>query len=60
MSFETSGLSIDALLDLILLKLPEEARSARSCSRSEVRSVAGQLSTPRALLTPEVAIVSEA
>jgi hypothetical protein len=39
MSFETSRLSVDALLDLILMKLPEEARNARYCSDSEVRSV---------------------
>ena len=39
MSFETSGLSVDILLDLILEKLPEEARSARYCSGSEVRLV---------------------
>ena len=36
MSFETSRLSVDTLLDLILMKLPEEARSARYCSDSEV------------------------
>lgn len=40
MLFETSRLSVDTLLDLILMKLPEEARSARYCSELEVCSIA--------------------
>lgn len=59
MSSETYGLSVDTLLDLILMKLPEEARSARYCSGSEVCFVALELSTFRDLLTRGVAVVSE-
>ena len=44
MSCETSGLSVDILLDLILEKLPEEARSARYCSGAEVGLIMLRLS----------------
>ena len=60
MSFETSGLSVDTLLDLILMKLPEEARGARYCSDSEVCLVAVQFSGFSDFLTRKVATVSEA
>ena len=60
MWFETSGLSVDTLLDLILMKLPEEARGARYCSDSEVCLVAVQLPPFSNLLTRKVAAVSEA
>jgi len=40
MSSETFGLSIDTLLDLILVKLPEEARRAKHHSGTEVCSFA--------------------
>lgn len=60
MSSETYGLSVDTLLDLILMKLPEEARNARYCSDSEVCSVAVELYPFRNPLTRLVTTVSEA